>query len=56
MLCDKARFSRAFLDVSLPPRIDQPWYTLRMEREWQEDELEDNMPWHSYFPREVMFE
>jgi hypothetical protein len=50
ILRDKTVFCRAFLDVSLPKRIGQPWYTLRMEREWQEDELEDNMLWQSYFP------
>jgi hypothetical protein len=33
MLRDQRGFCRAFLDVSLPPRIDQPWYTVRMERE-----------------------
>jgi hypothetical protein len=56
MLRDKMVFCRTFLDVSLPPRIDQPWYTVRMEREWLEDELEGNMLWEAYFPTEIMFE
>jgi hypothetical protein len=43
MLRDKTEFCGAFLDVSLPQRIDQTWYTLRMEAEWHEYELEDNI-------------
>jgi hypothetical protein len=31
MLHDKTLFCRVFLYVSLPPRIDQPWYTVRAE-------------------------
>jgi hypothetical protein len=47
-------FCRAFLDVSLPARIDQPWYTMRAEREWQEDELEGNVGMDIYMPAVAM--
>jgi hypothetical protein len=53
MLHDRTEFCRAFLDVTLPPHIDQPWYTLRKEKEWQEDELEGNFCWH-WMAREDM--
>jgi hypothetical protein len=36
LLHDRTEVCRAFLDVTLPHHIDQPRYTVRMEREWQE--------------------
>jgi hypothetical protein len=33
LLYDRTEVCRAFLDVTLPPHIEQPWYTVRMERE-----------------------
>jgi hypothetical protein len=55
MLHDRTVFCRAFLDVSLPPRNDQPWYTVRMEREWQEGESETRGP-DMYMPKWAMLE
>jgi hypothetical protein len=51
MLHDRTVFCRALLEVSLPARLDQPWYTVRMEREWQEGESEETRGLELYMPR-----
>jgi hypothetical protein len=56
MLHGRTEFCSAFLDVSLPPHIDQPWYTVRMDREWQEGEREETRGLDLYMPRWAMLE
>jgi hypothetical protein len=56
LLLDRTEVCRAFLDAILPPHIDQPFYTVRMERKWQEGVREETRGLDLYMPRWAMLE
>jgi hypothetical protein len=41
MLFGRTMFCRDSVSLTIPPRLDGPWYTVRAVREWQEEVLED---------------